>query len=67
MPWVFSKTQNKFEHDYTYTSYGELINKIIEKYGEVEASKLKIRTCDNHHFAFRFYFNQILKTTITYL
>ena len=59
---IFSKTQNKFEHDYSYTSYGELINKIIEKYGEVETSKLKIRTCDNHHFAFQFYFNQILKT-----
>tara|TARA_Y100000590_G_scaffold444126_1_gene574515 strand:+ start:496 stop:2118 length:1623 start_codon:yes stop_codon:yes gene_type:complete len=59
---VFSKAQNKFEHDYWYTSYGELFKKIKEKYGDVEASKLKIRTCDNHHFAYRYYFNQILKT-----
>ena len=59
---IFSKTQNKFEHDYWYVSYGELIKKITEKYGELEASKLKIRTCNNHHFAYRFYFNQILKS-----
>ena len=59
---IFSQTQNKFEHDYWYVSYGELIKKITEKYGELEASKLKIRTCNNHHFAYRFYFNQILKS-----
>ena len=59
---IFSATQNKFEHDYWYVSYGELIKKITEKYGELETSKLKIRTCNNHHFAYRFYFNQILKS-----
>ena len=59
---IFSKGQNKFEHDYWMISYGELINKIIKKYGVLEASKLKIRTCENHHFAYRFYFNQILKS-----
>ena len=62
---IFSQAQNKFEHDYWYVSYGELIKKIVKKYGELEASKLKIRTCENHHFAYRFYFNQILKTKQT--
>jgi len=62
---IFSQAQNKFEHDYGSVSYGELIKKIVKKYGELEASKLKIRTCANHHFAYRFYFNQILKTKQT--
>ena len=56
---IYAKSQNDFEHDYWYSSYGELMKKIKQKYGEVEASKLKIRTCDNHHFAYKFYFNQI--------
>ena len=61
----FSMGQNKFEHDYIYTSYPELMKKIKKKYGEVEASKLKIRTCDNNLFAYKFYFKSILKTTQT--
>ncbi len=60
---IYAKSQNDFEHDYWYSSYGELMKKIKQKYGEVEASKLKIRTCDNSHFAYKFYFNQILKTS----
>ena len=58
---IFHKSINKFEHDYWYTSYGELINKIKEKYGEIEASKLNIRTCDSFRDGHRYYFNQILK------
>ena len=54
--------ENKFEHDYIYTSYPELMKKIKKKYGEVEASKLKIRTCDNHSWAHKHYFRNILKT-----
>ena len=59
---IFSKAQNKFEHDYWYASYEELLKKIKEKYGELDASKLKIRTCGNHHFSHKFYFKSILKT-----
>ena len=59
---IFSKAQNKFEHDYWYASYEELLKKIKEKYGELDASKLKIRTCDNHHSSHKFYFKSILKT-----
>jgi|TARA_B100000959_G_scaffold153040_1_gene160371 hypothetical protein len=59
---IFSKSQNKFEHDYWYASYGELIQKIKDKYGEVEASKLKIRTCDTNMKSYKFYFDRILKT-----
>jgi len=58
---IFHKSFNKFEHDYWYTSYGELINKIKKKYGDVEASKLKIRTCDSFMVGHRYYFNQVLK------
>ena len=58
---VFHKSINKFEHDYWYTSYGELIKKIKDKYGEVDASKLKIRTCDSFMDGHRYYFNHVLK------
>ena len=57
--------KNKFEHDYIFTSYPELMKKIVKKYGEVEASKLKIRTCDNHYWSHKFYFKNILKTKQT--
>ena len=60
---IFSKAQNKFEHDYWFATYGELITKIKEKYGEAESSKLKIRTCDTYKFSHRFYFDNIIKTT----
>jgi len=61
----FTMGENKFEHDYVYTSYPELMKKIKKKYGEVEASKLKIRTCDNNLWAYKFYFRNILKTEQT--
>ena len=61
----FSMGENKFEHDYIYTSYPELMKNIKKKYGEVEASKLKIRTCDNHFWAHKNYFRTILKTKQT--
>ena len=54
--------ENKFEHDYVYTTYPELMKKIQNKYGEVEASKLKIRTCDNHSWAHKNYFKNILNS-----
>ena len=57
--------ENKFEHDYIYTSYAELMKKIKKKYGEIEASKLKIRTCDNNLWGYKFYFRNILKTKQT--
>ena len=60
---IFSKAQNKFEHDYWFATYGELITKIKKKYGEVESAKLKIRTCDTYKFSHRFYFDNIIKTT----
>ena len=61
----FSMGQKKFEHDYVFTSYPELMKKIKKKYGEVETSKLKIRTCDNHFDAWEFYFRTILNTKQT--
>ena len=61
----YSMGKNKFEHDYVYTSYPELMKKIKKKYGEVEASKLKIRTCDNHYWAHKNYFRNILNTKQT--
>ena len=61
----YSMGKNKFEHDYIFTSYPELMKKIVKKYGEVEASKLKIRTCDNHYWSHKFYFKNILKTKQT--
>ena len=61
----FSMGENKFEHDYVYTSYPELMKKIKKKYGEVEAPKLKIRTCDNHYWAHKNYFRNILNTKQT--
>ena len=61
----FSMGENKFEHDYLYTSYLELMEKIKEKYGELEASKLKIRTCDNNFGNVKFPFKKILKSKQT--
>jgi len=61
----FSMGENKFEHDYVSTTYPELMKKIKKKYGEIEASKLKIRTCDNHFQAWKFYFRTILKSKQT--
>ena len=61
----FSIGINKFEHDYVSTSYPELMRKIKNKYGEVESSKLKIRTCDNHFDAWVFYFKNILNSEQT--
>ena len=57
--------KNKFEHDYTYTSYPELLKKIRDKFGELETTKLKIRTCSNHVSSYKFYFRTILKTKQT--
>ena len=57
--------KNKFEHDYTYTSYPELLEKIRDKFGELETTKLKIRTCSNHVSSYKFYFRTILKTKQT--
>ena len=53
--------ENKFEHDYLYVSYPELMKKIRMKYGEIETSKLKIRTCDNHFFNHKYNFRNFLK------
>ncbi len=53
--------ENKFEHDYVYTSYPELMKKIRKKFGDLETSKLKIRTCDNHFFANNYNFREKLK------
>ena len=61
----YSMGKNKFEHDYIYTSYPELMKKIKKKYGEAEASELKIRTCDNHFWAHKHYFRSILNTKQT--
>ncbi len=52
--------ENKFEHDYVYTSYPELMKKIKRKYGKVETSKLKIRTCDNHFYGNKYNFRVFL-------
>jgi hypothetical protein len=38
------------------------MKKIRDKFGELETSKLKIRTCSNHDTSYRFHFRTILKT-----
>ena len=56
---------DRASYDYSYTSYPELLKKIRDKFGELETTKLKIRTCDNHYWSHKFYFKNILKTKQT--
>ena len=57
---TFSKSQNKFEHDYWLTSVGELIYKIKSKYGK-NSSNLKISLCGGRALTHGYYFASILK------
>ncbi len=57
----YAMGKNKFEHDYVYTSYSELMKKIKEEFGTEETKKLKIRTCMNsiewNKYNFRVFLN----------
>ena len=57
--------KNKFEHDYFYTSYPELMKKIKKKFGDEEAAKLKIRICDNHVYGNKYNFRNFLNSKQT--
>ena len=61
----YSMGENKFEHDYFYTSYPELMKKINEKFGNEEASKLKIRVCDAHFYGNKYNFRRFLNSEQT--
>ena len=50
---IYKDSVGKFEHDYWYASYEELLKKIKEKYGELDASKLKIRTDQKIFYDFK--------------
>ena len=57
---IFSKSQNKFEHDYWLTSIGELSKKIKKKYGN-KTSGMKIALCGGRALTHGYYFATILK------
>jgi len=61
----YSMGENKFEHDYFYTSYPELMEKIKKKFGNEEASNLKIRVCDAHFYGNKYNFRRFLKSEQT--
>ena len=61
----YSMGENKFEHDYFYTSYPELMKKIKEKFGDEEAAKLKIRVCDGHFYGNKYNFRNFLNSKQT--
>jgi len=58
----FTMGENKFEHDYLYTSYPELMKKIKKELGAEESAKLKIRVCDGHFFGNKYNFRTYLNS-----
>ena len=61
---IYSKSFNKFEHDYWGTSIKELIDNIVIQFSEEELSKMKIGICGANNISHGYYFNKYLNKKI---
>ena len=62
---VFSKSINKFEHDYWATSLKELFENIVIKFNQDELSKMKIGICGINSLSHGYYFKKYLQKNIS--